>query len=131
MTPESKQLNYTSNNTMATRRPQIIRTSNDDLIKDKCALTQLLDALCHDKTTTIGMYHYDSLKCLEEYRTHWDTFVDSIGVAFFYELVIWPKSGKTSMGDFGLILTGVLLILQLKRIFPNPYLPWWTSIRFR
>ena len=50
VTPESQRLNFASDKTMATRRPQIIRTSNDDLIKDKCALTQLLETQCHYKT---------------------------------------------------------------------------------
>ena len=74
VTPESKWLNFLSDNTMAARRPRIIRTSNDDLIKDKCALTQLLETQRHDKTHSIGMYNHEQLKChtdgLEEYRAH-------------------------------------------------------------
>ena len=74
LTPESKQLNFASDNTMAARRPQIIRTSNDEIIKDRCSLTDLLDTLCHDKTSTVGLYEYVPLKCytegLEEYKTH-------------------------------------------------------------
>ena len=77
LTPESKRLNLASDNTMAAWRPQIIRMSNDDLIKDKCALTELLEHQCHDKTHTIGVYHYEPLKChregLKEYRDHRET----------------------------------------------------------
>ena len=74
MTPKPQRLNYTSDNTMAGARPKIIRTSNEEIIRDKCTLTEVLDTLHHDKTSTVGKYEYNSMKChtegLEEYKTH-------------------------------------------------------------
>ena len=104
MTPETKCLNFTSDNTMAGARPKIIRTSNEDIIKDKCALTEVLDTLRHDKTSSVGKYEYNSLKChtegLEEYKTHWDTFVNTLGDYFFQELSKWLSAGIASLENF-------------------------------
>ena len=64
-----------------------VRTFDEDIIKDKCALTEVLDTLRHDKTSSAGKYEYSSLKChtegLEEYKTHRDTFVNTLGDYFF------------------------------------------------
>ena len=74
MTPKPQRLSYTSDNTMAATRPKMIRTLNDEIIKDRCVLTELLDTLCHDKTSTVRLYEYSPLKChtegLKEYKTH-------------------------------------------------------------
>ena len=104
--------------------------SNDDLIKDKCALTQLLETQCHDKTHSIGFYHYEPLKChregLEEYRAHRETFVDTIGGAFFHELSTWLNTGKTSMEEFKANFDWGSVGTMVK-----DGLSWLISIRFR
>ena len=103
LTPESKQTNFTGNN-MAAKRPQVIRTLNNHIIKDKCPLTGVLEAQCHDKTNSIGLYHYEPLQChregLCEYRTHKDLFVDVVGSAFFQEFGTWLSIGKNNMEEF-------------------------------
>ena len=67
-----------------------IRTSNDDLLKDVCALSQLLEKQCIDRTETIGLYTPEHTQChtdgLDEYRSHRDMFVEALSHAFFNEL---------------------------------------------
>ena len=57
-TPETRRLSFTSATTMTRARPKIIRTSFDDVVTDKCVLTDVLDTIRHDKTYSEGKYKF-------------------------------------------------------------------------
>ena len=86
-TPDTNRLSSISATNMAGARPKIIRTSYDDIAADKCVLTDVLDTLRHSKTSSTGKYEFfppkSSKEGLEEYNAHWDTFLNTLGDAFF------------------------------------------------
>ena len=62
-TPKPKHLNLQPEETMAARRPPIIRATNEDLLEDVCALSQLLEHQCLDKTRDGQIYAPETKEC--------------------------------------------------------------------
>ena len=84
---------------MAARQPPIIRTSNEDLLKDVCALSQLLEHQCLDKTKHGHIYISESKQChlygLDAYRSHHDYFEETLGQVFFKTFNVCLDLNKT------------------------------------
>ena len=86
-TPKPKHVNCTSAYTMAARRPPIIRTTNEDLLEEVCALTKLLEQQHLDKTRDGEIYVHETLDChtngLDAYNYYDDQFEEALSQAFY------------------------------------------------
>ena len=76
---------------MAARRPPIIRATNEDLLKDVCALSQLLEHQCLDKTKAGQIYVPETKEChtngLDAYNSYHDQFEEVLSQVFLLSLL--------------------------------------------
>ena len=97
-TPKPKCVNLRSVETMAARRPPIIRPTNEDLLEDVCALTQLLEHQCLDKTKDGLIYVQETLEChtngLDAYNTYHDQFEEALSQVFYNAFNEWVNANK-------------------------------------
>ena len=96
--PNPKRQNLTTAYTMAGRRPPIIRSTNEDVQQDVCALTKLLEAACLDATKDGEIYYEKTLECqtkgLDAYHQHHDQFEEALSQVFFKSFNEWVNVNK-------------------------------------
>ena len=109
VTPKPKRHNFQIKETMAGRRPPIIRATNEDLLKDVCTLTQLVEHQRLDKTRHGNIYIPEIKQCHNVNKAKGNTKLE-----YFRANFDWNKVGNTVKDSLGGDLSTVVMRHKIK-----------------